>query len=103
MIARLSNEIGRPDGAAMDVEGNYWSAGPSAGCVNCFSPTGQLLKVLPFPVPGPTMPCFADGAIYVTSLREGKSADTLAAFPALGGLFRAAAPAAGVPVGLFAD
>ena len=49
------------------------------------------------------MPCFADGAIYVTSLREGKSAQVLAEFPTLGGLFRADAPAVGAPVGLFAD
>jgi sugar lactone lactonase YvrE len=49
------------------------------------------------------MPCFANGALYVTSLREGKSAEVLAEHPTLGGLFRAAAPAKGAPVGLFAD
>jgi sugar lactone lactonase YvrE len=103
VLARLTNDDGRPDGAATDADGNYWSAGPSAGCINCFSPTGTLLQKYPFPVPGPTMPCFADGGLYVTSLREGKSPEVLAAFPALGGLFRAEAPAAGAPVGLFAD
>jgi sugar lactone lactonase YvrE len=103
IIARLSNEDGRPDGAAMDMDGNYWSAGPSAGCINCFSPNGALLQKLPFPVPGPTMPCFTDDAMYVTSLREGKSAAVLAQYPALGGLFRAPAPAKGAPVALFAD
>jgi sugar lactone lactonase YvrE len=102
-IAKLTNEDGRPDGAAMDVDGNYWSAGPSAGCVNCFSPTGRLLKKLPFPVPGPTMPCFADDFMYVTSLREGKSPEILRQFPTLGGLFRAPAPAKGAPVAVFAD
>ena len=100
---KLTNEDGRPDGAAMDVDGNYWSAGPSAGCINCFSPSGVLLTKLPFPVPGPTMPCFADGFMYVTSLREGKSAEVLAQYPALGGLFRAPAPAQGAEVALFAD
>lgn len=102
-IARLSNEEGRPDGAAMDADGNYWSAGPSAGCINKLSPTGKVLERIPFPVPGPTMPCFADGGLYVTSLREGKAADVLARFPTLGGLFRADAPARGAPVGVFAD
>ena len=102
-IVRLTNEDGRPDGAATDTDGNYWSAGPSAGCVNCFSPTGQLLKKLPFPVPGPTMPCFAEGFMYVTSLREGKSAAVLEQFPTLGGLFRCPAPATGAPVALFKD
>jgi sugar lactone lactonase YvrE len=103
ILATLTNTDGRPDGAATDAEGNYWSAGPSAGCINCFSPTGELLRKWPFPVPGPTMPCFADGGLYVTSLREGKSPEILAEFPALGGLFRADAPAVGAPVGLFAD
>jgi sugar lactone lactonase YvrE len=102
-IAKLSNEEGRPDGAAVDVDGNYWSAGPSAGCINKFSPTGKLLERLSFPVPGPTMPCFADGRLYVTSLREGKAQDVLAQFPTLGGLFRADAPVQGAPVGVFAD
>ena len=103
VIAKLTNEDGRPDGAAMDVKGNYWSAGPSAGCINCFSPDGELLDKIPFPVPGPTMPCFADGFMYVTSLREGKSAEVLAAHPTLGGLFRAPAPVRGADVALFAD
>jgi sugar lactone lactonase YvrE len=103
ILATLTNEQGRPDGAATDMDGNYWSAGPSAGCLNCFSPTGALLRKWAFPVPGPTMPCFAGDALYVTSLREGKSAQILADFPALGGLFRANAPARGAPVGLFAD
>jgi sugar lactone lactonase YvrE len=103
ILAKLTSDDGRPDGAATDFDGNYWSAGPSAGCLNCFSPAGTLLRKWQFPVPGPTMPCFADGGLYVTSLRDGKSAEVLAEFPTLGGLFRARAPAAGVRVGLFAD
>jgi sugar lactone lactonase YvrE len=102
-LAKLTSEEGRPDGAATDVDGNYWSAGPSAGCINCFSATGALLEKIPFPVPGPTMPCFAGDHLFVTSLREGKSPDVLQQFPTLGGLFRADAPVQGAPVGLFAD
>lgn len=103
VLATLSNEEGRPDGAACDVDGNYWAAGVSAGCINKFSPQGKLLEKLPFPVPRPTMPCFADGQFYVTSLREGLPAEMLEKFPALGGLFRAPVTARGAPVGVFAD
>lgn len=103
ILATLTNDDGRPDGAATDIDGNYWSAAPSAGCINCFSPSGQLLRKWAFPVPGPTMPCFVENWLYVTTLRDGKSAEVLAAFPTLGGLFRATAPAKGAPVGLFAD
>ncbi len=53
IVATLSNDDGRPDGAATDTDGNYWSAGPSAGCINCFSPDGKLLRKWAFPVPGP--------------------------------------------------
>jgi sugar lactone lactonase YvrE len=102
-LATLSNEDGRPDGAAVDVEGNYWSAGPSAACVNRFSPTGALLSKLPFPVPGPTMPCFVERHLFVTSLREGRPAEVLQQHPTMGGLFRTAAPVLGSPVGVFAD
>lgn len=103
ILATLTNDDGRPDGAATDMDGNYWSAGPSAACINCFSPTGELLRKWAFPVPGPTMPCFAGEALFVTSLREGKSAQILADHPTLGSLFKAKAPAIGAPVGLFAD
>jgi sugar lactone lactonase YvrE len=102
-FARMGNVEGRPDGAAVDVDGNYWSAGPSAGCINRFAPTGALLERIEFPVPGPTMPCFAEDTLYVTSLRDGKPPDVLAQFPSLGGLFRAPVATRGVPVGLFAD
>jgi len=103
IVARMTNDQGRPDGAATDMDGNYWSAAPSAGCLNCISPTGELLRTWQFPVPGPTMPCFAGDDLYVTSLREGKSDAVLAEHPTLGGLFKAAAPARGVAVSLFAD
>lgn len=103
ILATLTNDDGRPDGAATDMDGNYWSAGPSAGCLNCFSPSGDLLRKWAFPVPGPTMPCFAGEMLYVTSLREGKSPQILSDHPTLGGLFKAKAPAVGAPVGLFAD
>jgi len=102
-IATLSSADGRPDGAATDDEGNYWSAGPSAGCINKFSPRGDLLEKLPFPVPGPTMPCFAGQQLFVTTLREGKAPAVLQQFPTLGGLFRAGAPATGAPVAMFQD
>jgi sugar lactone lactonase YvrE len=103
VLATLSNEDGRPDGAAVDHEGAYWSAGPSAGCLNRFSPGGALLEKVPFPVPGPTMPCFAERHLYVTTLREGRSPEALRQHPTLGGRFRAPAPVAGAPVAMFAD
>lgn len=102
-FATLTDEQGRPDGAAMDAEGCYWSAGVSGGRLNRFSPAGELLQTVPLPVPAPTMPCFAEGTLWVTSLRENKSAEEIARHPMLGGLLRLPAPVAGCPVGVFAD
>jgi sugar lactone lactonase YvrE len=103
VLATLSNEEGRPDGAACDADGNYWAAGVSAGCINKFSPQGKLLEKLPFPVPRPTMPCFVEGHLYVTSLREGLPAEMVEQFPTLGGLFRAPVTVRGAPIAAFAD
>jgi sugar lactone lactonase YvrE len=102
-LVTLSEAEGRPDGGATDAEGCYWSAGISAGCLNRFSPSGQLLAKVTMPVPAPSMPCFAERHLYVTTLRHGRDPDLLARYPTMGGLFRLAAPVAGAPVGLFAD
>jgi sugar lactone lactonase YvrE len=103
IIATLTSQDGRPDGAAVDINGDYWSAGPSAGCINRFSPQGRLMEKIAFPVPGPTMPCFAERHLYVASLREGRSPEILQQYPTLGGLFRTQAPVLGAPVALFGD
>lgn len=99
-LATLSVEEGRPDGAACDIEGVYWSAGVSAGCLNGFSPTGALLRKVAVPVTAPTMPCFADGALYVTSLSAGLPPER-AGHPHAGSLFRATTSLRGAPIALF--
>ncbi|WP_328729091.1 SMP-30/gluconolactonase/LRE family protein [Falsiroseomonas algicola] len=105
-VIQLDEATGRPDGAAMDAEGHYWSAGVSAGRINVISAEGVILRHLPFPVPAPTMPCFAGPdlrTLFVTSLRAGKDEATLAAHPGLGGLFRGEGLGQGAPVTDFAD
>lgn len=67
----LDEAAGRPDGAAVDVAGHYWSAGVSAGCVNRFAADGTLLERIALPCRAPTMPCFGGTTLsdlYVTSL-----------------------------------
>ena len=102
-VITLDDATGRPDGAAMDAEGHYWSAGVSAGRINVIAADGTILRHHPFPVPAPTMPCFAGGSLFVTSLRRGKDEATLAAHPTSGGLFRADGLAEGALVPDFAD
>ncbi|MGX9966932.1 SMP-30/gluconolactonase/LRE family protein [Roseomonas sp. F4] len=105
-VRELDAATGRPDGAACDAQGHYWSAGVSAGCINVIAPSGEIIRKIDFPVPAPTMPCFAGPdltTLFVTSLRAGQSAETLAAHPTLGGLFRAEGLGQGAAITLFAD
>jgi sugar lactone lactonase YvrE len=97
VIAEPTLEQGRPDGAATDVEGLYWSAGVSAGCVNRWSTDGELVERITLPMPNPTMPCFAGDdmkTLYVTSLVRDPHANA-------GCTVRLRLGVAGVPVARF--
>jgi sugar lactone lactonase YvrE len=100
-VARPGEEIGRPDGAAVDVEGYYWSAGISAGVLNRWSPDGRLDRSIPLPCSNPTAPCFGGEdlkTIFVTSLRHDLPPDVLAAKPLSGGIFAIEVDVPGVPI-----
>ncbi len=104
VVARPTEEIGRPDGAAADVDGFYWSAGISAGVLNRWAPDGRLDRSIPLPCSNPTMPCFGGSdlkTIFVTSLRHDVPADVLAEKPLSGGIFAVPVDVAGVPVRRF--
>lgn len=105
VVARPTEAIGRPDGAAADVDGFYWSSGISAGVLNRWSPDGQLDRSIPLPCSNPTAPCFGGPdlkTIYITSLRHDVPAEVLAEKPLSGGIFAVRVDVAGVPVGRFA-
>jgi sugar lactone lactonase YvrE len=104
VVARPTEEIGRPDGGATDVEGFYWSAGISAGVLNRWAPDGRLDRSIPLPCARPTMPCFGGSdlmTIFVTSLRHDLPVEVLAAKPLSGGIFALLADVPGVPVARF--
>lgn len=105
-IAELDEETGRPDGAATDSEGCYWSAGVSAGRLNRFSPDGELIAFYPVPVVAPTMPCFGGpglNRLFVTSLRVGRDSARLAELPLTGTVIVADSPVTGSPVSRLRD
>jgi len=104
VVARPTEEIGRPDGGATDMEGFYWSAGISAGVLNRWAPDGRLDRRIPLPCAAPTMPCFGGAdmkTIFITSLRQNVSAEKLAAKPLSGGIFALEVEVPGVPVAKF--
>ncbi|MGO1070978.1 SMP-30/gluconolactonase/LRE family protein [Lysobacter sp. CA199] len=72
---------GRPDGAAVDVDGGYWICGNDAGRVHRFTPAGKLDRSLRVPVAKPAMCAFGGthrDLLFVTSIRP-SSQDLLAA------------------------
>lgn len=98
-LCQLSEEAGRPDGAAVDAEGFYWSAGCSAGCLNRMTPSGVIVEKIAVPVACPSMVCFGGPdmkTLFVTSLHRDKSDDPLA-----GSLLSFRVEIPGVAVGRF--
>jgi sugar lactone lactonase YvrE len=78
---------GRPDGAAVDSAGCYWSAQYEGGRLLRFSPKGEVLAQVPTPAFCPTMPCFGGPdlkTLLVTTARHGRSEAELAQYPGAG-------------------
>lgn len=88
---------GRPDGAAMDAEGYYWSAGVRSGRLNRMDPQGNIVEVWDLPHKGCSMPCFGGPdlrTLYVTCLHMPREDGTMEP----GTLLALDAPVAGAPV-----
>lgn len=105
-IATLDDTTGRPDGGACDALGRYWSAGVSAGYLNCFLPDGTLVEHIKLPVAAPTMPCFGGldlKTLFLTNLTEGVSEERMTAHPLSGRLLTLDVGVAGAPVSRFRE
>ena len=80
---------GRPDGAAVDADGCYWTCANDAGRVMRFTPAGKLDRSVELPVKKPSMCAFGGAGLdtmYVTTIRPQKEAD-LAGQPFAGAVF----------------
>jgi len=98
--APLAGYGGRPDGAAMDSEGAYWVAMFEGQRLLRLAPDGSQLAELPLPVRCPTMPCFGGPdlkTLYITTARDKRPADELAAQPLAGCVLQCRVPVAGLP------
>ena len=90
---------GRPDGAAVDVDGCYWTCANDAGKVLRFTPEGRLDRSIELPVRKPSMCAFGGSALdtlYVTSIRPQAPAD-LEGQPLAGALFAVRTGSQGLP------
>jgi len=84
---------GRPDGAAVDVDGCYWTALYEGGRIHRYDPDGRLMASFPLPARKPTMPAFGGPGLtrlFVTTARDQGGEG--------GGLYGLDAGVAGLPI-----
>jgi sugar lactone lactonase YvrE len=97
---------GRPDGAAVDVEGNYYVAMYEGARLLKLSPAGELLADIAVPAQCPTMPCFGGDdlkTLYLTTARHQRPAAELQRWPESGCVFSMRVDVPGLPVNFFLD
>ena len=102
----MGTYLGRPDGAAVDTQGNYWVAMFEGARLLKLSPQGQILQDLAVPAQCPTMPCFGGDdlqTLYLTTARHDRGSQELKDFPHSGCVLSARVDVPGLPVNFFSD
>ena len=100
------NYGGRPDGAATDCDGNYWSAQYEGRRVLCFSPQGKITGIIHVPSKRVTMVAFGGAdlrTLYITTAREGAREGELLTDAHAGGIFACELEVAGRTEPLYVD
>lgn len=85
-----TEEPGWPDGMAVDANGDIWLAMFRGHRIDRYSPAGELLQTVKFPVPNITKLAFGGDDLrtaYVTTAWKGLSDEERAQFPLAGALF----------------
>lgn len=105
-LSSTARDRARPDGAAVDSLGRYWTALYEGGRIQCYSPNAELLAEYSLPARCPTMIAFGGPrltTLFVTTARAGRPSEELAAYPESGGLFAMTVETPGLPEPEFAD
>jgi len=74
----MNEHPGRPDGAAVDADGCYWTAANDAGLLLRFTPAGKLDRQIALPMAKPSMCSFGGpglDTLLVTSIDPGQGGD----------------------------
>ena len=98
------NYAGRPDGAAVDVDGFYYAAMYEGRRLAKFAPDGRCVAFIETPVQCPTMPCFGGKdlrTLFITTSAHGRSEAELKALPNAGCVFATRVETPGLPVSFF--
>ena len=90
---------GRPDGAAVDSEGYYWTALYEGGRVVRLNPEGEIVQEITVPARCPTMVAFGGAdlkTLYITSVGN-RPEEELSEYPDSGAVFSVQVDVAGLP------
>ncbi|WP_338426689.1 SMP-30/gluconolactonase/LRE family protein [Sphingopyxis kveilinensis] len=104
LFHRFAEGQGRPDGAAVDAEGCYWSALWDGWRIVRLSPAGELLQTVDLPVQRPTMLAFGGPDLktaFVTSAGKNLTDEERNAQPHAGGVFTFAVDVPGLAQQMF--
>lgn len=74
----LAGQKGRPDGAAVDADGCYWTCANDGGLLQRFTPAGTLDREIALPMAKPSMCAFGGpvlDTLLVTSIDPGTGGD----------------------------
>lgn len=72
LVADMHDQPGRPDGAAIDVDGGYWICANDGGRILRLLPDGRVDRSIALPVSKPSMCSFGGAALdtlFVTSIQ----------------------------------
>ena len=72
LFATVERSAGIPDGAAIDVDGGYWTALFRGGVLRRYTQRGDVDREVELPISQPTMPAFGGSdyrTVYLTSTR----------------------------------
>lgn len=100
-FVRFAPDDGYPDGPTVDAEGCVWTGLYAGWEARRFSPEGDLLQRVRFPVANITKLAFGGPdlrTVYATTAAKGLDAEQLAEQPEAGNLFSFRADVAGQPV-----
>ena len=99
-FVRIDPREGHPDGPTIDSNGDLWIALYGGWEVRRYSPSGQQLEVLRFPVANITKIALGKDDLrtaYATTARQKLSPDAIAKQPLIGSLFEFPVEVPGVP------
>jgi D-xylonolactonase len=99
-FVRFDPEHGNPDGPTVDSEGHVWTGMYGGWCALRYSPAGELVETVRFPVANITKLAFGGDdlrTVYATTARQLLSPDEIARQPEIGNLFAFRVDVPGIP------